>query len=334
MTHKNIKKIKYKTRKNKYCKNKSKKINNKKTKNKFSLKGGTKKSSPSSPSKYSLKTPIKSPIKTPLKSSVKTILKKPLYTSFEIPKFDRKLDTKLEETFEIEENFNIFFEHLKRSEFPQALCILYKLYTQFPYDKIKSSILSSDFKERYQQTFYIEKQKINQFGILHCDIEARANYIYFIAYIFKKVAEGGSITCEGKELPFLYSTDKTSPSILTILKRFLGYLDTACLITVSYSITSERYNQIKSGYPSSKEESALVEIIDSLYILIPIFPSLQHILDNMTTHNDDGSIAVYSINTTVLSRFIKQSYTDFLQPIIENSDMTDMNDMVSVEEVD
>ena len=99
-------------------------------------------------------------------------------------------------------------------------------------------------------------------------------------------------------------------------------------------IENKRYNEIKSRYPSSKEESALVEIIDSLYTLIPIFSSLQHILDNMTTHNDDGSIAVYSINTTVLSRFIKQSYTDFLEPIVENSDVTDLDDMVSVEEVD
>jgi hypothetical protein len=209
---------------------------------------------------------------------------------------------------------DIFFTHLKRSEFPEALCALYKFYTQFPHSEIKSTLLSVNFKEQYQKTFYHLKQKVNPFGNPHCDAEARANYIYFLSYIFKKVAEGGFIFCDGKKLEFVYSIDKANPGILNILKKFLGYLDTACIATVSYTITAERYRQISSNEDNpTNDEKAVCEIISSLIILKDTFPSLEHILDNMTTHNPDGSIASYSINSTVISRFIKQSYTDFLE---------------------
>jgi len=219
-----------------------------------------------------------------------------------------------------------FFKHLRESEFPEALCALYKLYTEFSHDEIKSTLLSRDFKEQYEKTFYRFKQKVNPFGVSHCDAEARANYIYFISYIFKKVADGQSIYCDGIELPFVYSIDKSNPSILTILKRFLGYLDTACLATVSYSITADRYNEININpvTPPINEEIALCEIINNLKLLQVRYPSLVYILDNMTTHNDDGTVASYSMNTTVLSRFIKQSYTVFLEPVVE--DTADMGD--------
>ena len=212
-----------------------------------------------------------------------------------------------------------FFKHLRKSEFPEALCALYKLYTEFSHDEIKSTLLSRDFKKQYEKTFYHLKQKVNPFGVLHCDAEARANYIYFISYIFKKIEQGGSIFCDGKELPFVYSIDKSNPSILTILKRFLGYLDTLCLATVSYTITADRYNEISigSGTPPTNEENALCEIINNLKLLQVKYPSLVHILDNMKTHNIDGTIASYSMNTTVLSRFIKQTYTDFLEQHVE-----------------
>jgi hypothetical protein len=214
---------------------------------------------------------------------------------------------------------DVFFRHIRESEFPEALCALYKFYTQFPYSEINSTLLSRNFKEKYDKTFYRLTQKVSKFGVSHCETETTANYVYFLSYIFKKVAEGGSIVCNGKKLSFVYSKDKNNPTILTILKRFLIYLDGACFTTVSYTITADRYNQISRGLgtPPNKEEKALYEIVSSLILLQTRFPSLEHILDNMTTHNLDKSIASYSINTTVLSRIIKQSYTDFLEQIKE-----------------
>ena len=214
---------------------------------------------------------------------------------------------------------DVFFRHIRESEFPEALCALYKFYTQFPYSEINSTLLSRNFKEKYDKTFYRLTQKVSKFGVSHCETETTANYVYFLSYIFKKVAEGGSIDCNGKKLSFVYSKDKNNPTILTILKRFLIYLDGACFTTVSYTITAGRYNEISRGLgtPPNKEEKALYEIVSSLILLQRRFPSLGHILYNMTTHNPDKSIASYSINTTVLSRIIKQSYTDFLKPIEE-----------------
>ena len=245
---------------------------------------------------------------------------------------------------EIQTLVDLFFQNLKISHFPEALCALYKLYTLFPYHEVKSQIHSSNFKKKYQDTFYFQKNKINSFGVTHCDFQAKNNYIYFLSYVFKKIAEGASINCDGKELPFLYSYDKTKPSILSILKQFLGYLDTACVTTMSYSIPSEKYDLyrkiLEGSQPASRyselthAEIALAQIIYSLNILIPIFPSLQDILDNMVT---SGDITSYSMNTTVLSRIIKQSYTDFLQTIPEETGVreeTEGREETNIEEVD
>jgi hypothetical protein len=49
----------------------------------------------------------------------------------------------------------------------------------------------------------------------------------------------------------------------------------------------------------------------------------------MKRHNGNGSIAFYSMNTTILSRLIKQSYTDFLDKISE-----EVEEVEKVEEVD
>ena len=179
---------------------------------------------------------------------------------------------------------DVFFRHIRESEFPEALCALYKFYTQFPYSEINSTLLSRNFKEKYDKTFYRLTQKVSKFGVSHCETETTANYVYFLSYIFKKVAEGGSIVCNGKKLSFVYSKDKNNPTILTILKRFLGYLDGACFTTVSYTITADRYNKISRGLgtPPNKEEKALYEIVSSLILLQRRFPSLEHILYNMT----------------------------------------------------
>ena len=333
---KKINKYKHKS-KNKQNKNRSKKI----------LKGGGKSLASTSTSKKIKPVIVSSTIHNRKYSRV---IKSPQITSsFKTPqktivdkmkenKEKKIIEKQMEMEIEIETLINLFFENLKTSHFPEALCALYKLYTLFPYEQLKTKIYSSDFKQKYQDTFYLKKNKINSFGIMHCDLQARNNYIYFLSYIFKKLAEGASINCDGKELPFLYSIDKTKPSILTILKQFLGYLDTACVTTISYSISSEQYNLYKQKLETSKPIStyggldhgaiALAEIIYSLNQLIQtnIFPSLQDILDNMVTKNLDGSIATYSMNTTVLSRIIKQSYTDFLEKISE--------EVEEVEEVD
>ena len=341
--HKYTQKLKIKTKPKPKTKSKNKpknktknKIKNKtknkiKNKSKKLLKGGGGKTSSSKYKKTSTASHVKSSTLPPRRSS--RFSRNPLIPPlFKIPQ--KTINDKMKESeekkiieqqieIEIQTLIDLFFHNLKISHFPEALCALYKLYTLFPYDEVKSQIYSPDFKKKYQDTFYFQKNKLNSFGIMHCDLEAKNNYIYFLSYVFKKTAEGASIICDGKELPFLYSIDKTKPSILSILKQFLGYLDTACVITISYTIPFEKYDlykKILQGLePASRygelthAEIALAQIIFSLNRLIATkrFPSLKDILGNMVTYNPDGSIASYSMNTTVLSRIIKQSYTDF-----------------------
>lgn len=338
MKYAHTKKIKSKRKyKNKNKTKKSNETKKAKNTNKKIIIGGTisssKKKSSTLPQRKSSHPGKKSSVSTSFKTPRRTIVEK-IKKSKEKEKIEQQME------MEIETLIKSFFENLKISHFPEALCALYKLYTLFPYDKLKTKIYSSDFKKKYEDAFYIQKNKINSFGVMHCDLQAKNNYIYFLSYVFKKIADGASITCDGKELPFLYSIDKSNPSILTILKQFLGYLDTACVTTISYTISSEKYDlyyQILQGLqPASRyselthAEIALAQIIYSLNRLIPLFPSLQDILDNIVTHNlEDGTIANYSMNTTVLSRIIKQSYTDFLQTIPE-----EIREIEAEEEID
>jgi len=106
--------------------------------------------------------------------------------------------------------------------------------------------------------------------------------------------------------------------MLKMLKRFLGYLDTACVNTTSYTITKKRYDEIsqRTATGVTDGEWAIYEIVSSIIYNEAKFKSLEHILDNMTLNNDDGSVASYNMNTTVLSGFIKQTYTDFLKDYI------------------
>ena len=50
---------------------------------------------------------------------------------------------------------------------------------------------------------------------------------------------------------------------------------------------------------------------------------MKDILHNMVSR---GDITSYSMNTTVLSRIIKQSYTDFLQPITEETGVREVRE--------
>jgi hypothetical protein len=287
---KKINKYKHKS-KNKQNKNRSKKI----------LKGGGKSSASASTLASASKKikPVTVSSALPQRKSSRLVKTDQISSSFKTPqktivdKMKENKEKKIIEQqmkMEIETLINSFFENLKNSHFPEAICALYKLYTLFPYDELKSKLYSSDFKKKYQDIFYFKKIIINSFGVTICDFQARNNYIYFLSYIFKKLAEGASINCDGNELPFLYSIDKTKPSILNILKQFLGYLDTACFITMSYDIPSEKYDLykqiIEGSQPASRytelhpAEIALAEIIYSLNKLINTgkFPSLKQII--------------------------------------------------------
>ena len=225
---------------------------------------------------------------------------------------------------------NSFFYHLRDMKFPEALCALYNLYNSLPYMEINDIITSESFKTRYQETFYDQEIKQSLGGVNYCNTRPKKNYIYFLAYIFKKIMEGGFIVCNGKKQYFVYSKDKQKIRMLKVLKRFLGYLDTACVFTISSTISIETYNSIHDnprGNKASDEEKALYDIVSTLIKfsrkispnLSPKFPSLQHILDNMETRDrSTGHIVSYNMNTTVLFSIIKQSYTDFLEPILEH----------------
>lgn len=216
-----------------------------------------------------------------------------------------------------------FFRNLEEEEenFEKTLCVLYHLYNSLSRDKLNEILHSKSFKIRYEKAFYTKDLKKNYDGFTSCNIRANSKYILFLSYIFKKMVEGDFIRCNGIRQDFVYNKDKSKTRMLKVLKKFLGYLDTACVNTTSYPITGERYNQILNGTATgvTKEEYAMYEIVSSLQALEknPNFTSLQHILHNMTLNNEDGSVASYNINTTVISRLIRQSYTDFLDTTTE-----------------
>ena len=217
-----------------------------------------------------------------------------------------------------------FFRNLEEEEenFEKTLCVLYHLYNSLSRDKLNEILHSNSFKIRYEKAFYTKDLKINYDGFKSCNIRANSKYILFLSYIFKKIVKGGFIRCNGIRQDFVYNRDKSKIRMLTVLKRFLGYLDTACVTTTSYPITIKRYNQIlnRTATEVTKEEYAMYKIVSNLQILVKWFPSLQNILDTMTLNNPDGSIVSYNINTTVISRLIRQSYTVFLEPIREDDE--------------
>ena len=217
-----------------------------------------------------------------------------------------------------------FFRNLEEEEenFEKTLCVLYHLYNSLSRDKLNEILHSNSFKIRYEKAFYTKDLKINYDGFKSCNIRANSKYILFLSYIFKKIVKGGFIRCNGIRQDFVYNRDKSKIRMLTVLKRFLGYLDTACVTTTSYPITIKRYNQIlnRTATEVTKEEYAMYKIVSILQILVKWFPSLQNILDTMTLNNPDGSIVSYNINTTVISRLIRQSYTVFLEPIREDDE--------------
>ena len=210
---------------------------------------------------------------------------------------------------------NKFFKHLEDAEFDKALCELYNLYNSLPSHVINEIIRSNYFKERYEDIFYKKDVITNYHGFTSCNIHAKHKYIIFLSYIFKKLIHADFIFCNRKRQDFVYTIDKTKIRMLTVLKRFLGYLDTACVNTTSYTITAERYDEISQGTAINVTpgEWAIYEIVSNITRLKDSFESLKDILDNMTLNNHHGSVVSYNMNTTVLSRLIRQTYTYFLE---------------------
>jgi hypothetical protein len=65
----------------------------------------------------------------------------------------------------------------------------------------------------------------------------------------------------------------------------------------------------------------IYDIVSTLIKFSPTFPSLRHILRNMESRDrSTGRIVSYNMNTTVLFSIIRQSYTDFLEPIREHDE--------------
>ena len=227
---------------------------------------------------------------------------------------------------------NKFFKHLEDAEFDKSLCELYNLYNSLPSHVINEIIRSNYFKERYEDIFYKKDVITNYHGFTSCNIHAKHKYIIFLSYIFKKLIHADFIFCNRKRQDFVYTIDKTKIRMLTVLKRFLGYLDTACVNTTSYPITAERYDQISQGTAINVThgERAIHDIISGLYKLydlrlrFPQYAAVQYILDNMTTTDEMRNIVSYHMNTTIISRFIRQSYTDFLKVIPEDEEVSDI----------
>jgi hypothetical protein len=214
-----------------------------------------------------------------------------------------------------EKLFDSFFLNLEEEEenFEKTLCALYNIYNSLSRDKINQILHSSSFKTRYEGAFYFRKETINQYDVTSYNLHPKSKYILFLSYIFKKMVEGEFIRCNGIRQDFVYNKHQFKIRMLSVLKIFLGYLDTACVCTISYPITGERYNEIVNRIATgvTKEEYAMYEIVSSLQRLVKMFPSLQDILDTMTLIHD-GIIFSYNINTTILSRLIRQSYTELL----------------------
>jgi hypothetical protein len=238
----------------------------------------------------------------PVKSIQSSIYKTPVKTPVKTP----------QEVF-----IDIFFTHLKKLEFPEALCALHTFYTcGITPDEINKFLRSSVFKYRYDNMFFRSKQVSDIGGGFHTNNEATERLMFFLSYIFKKIEQGQDIECRnGQKLSFTPGPN----SFLKILKRFFGYLDTACVLTISYSIDQATFNKIagsryaETGNKDDKHEEvtngqlALYDLVTSLKRLAENFPTMENdikqFLALMTT--GDGEGRVYSFNTTNMCTFIK-----------------------------
>lgn len=227
-------------------------------------------------------------------------------------------------------NFLInFFHNLQKYKFPEALCALHNFYTcGITHDEINYFLRSPDFKTRYDNMFFSSVQVPDIAGNVQTNMLAKERLIFFLSYIFKKIAEGATIDCvPGVVLQFTPGPN----SFLKILKRFFGYLDTACVLTISYQISQATFNEIaRSEYAKtgnkldnpkgvSNGQLALYELVTSLIRLAKTIRTMtndiKQLLNLMTTGFDEDR--VYSFNTgnmCTLIKMIQQLFTYFDEP--------------------
>ena len=228
--------------------------------------------------------------------------------------------------FEIEKKEFIqdFFDNLKSNKtFPQALCALHTFYTcGIRDDEINEVISSYWFKRKYAETFFSNVNIPNAAGGFQVNIEAREKLILFLSYIFKKIAEGEDILCDNGDRhdeASLYFTPG-SESFLKILKKFFGYLDTACVLTISFSIDKKTFKNI-SQYKKTRNESlltgisngqvALYDLYTNLLLLAEKYPTMKKDIDEllifMVQYDDKDEIHSINFNTTNMCTLIKMN---------------------------
>ena len=236
----------------------------------------------------------------------------------------------------VEEDFiDDFFTNLKSNKtFPQALCALHTFYTSGISDsEIRGVISSEEFKRKYAETFFHDVRISNAAGGFQVNIEAREKLIIFLSYIFKKIAEGeNNIICDTGDKESLYFTPG-SESFLKILKKFFGYLDTACVLTISFSIDKKTFKNI-SQYKKTRNESlltgisngqvALYDLYTNLLLLAEKYPTMKKDIDELlkfiVQYDDKGEIHSINFNTTNMCTLIKMNqklfgYFDEPEPV-------------------
>ncbi len=208
-----------------------------------------------------------------------------------------------------------FFLGLKHNDFPGALCALHTFYTcGIDISDINNVISSEEFKTAYAETFFKEVKILNDSGGVIINIEAKYKLIAFLSYIFEKIKEGETILCDDatSEPKLLYFTSGPD-SFLKTLKKFFGYLDTACVLTIS---------TIRSKYQLDEKDkggAVLRKICKNLKLLAEKYPEMEKditgLLGLMTTGS--GKNMVYSFNTTNMCTLIKMTerlFTYFDEP--------------------
>jgi hypothetical protein len=228
-----------------------------------------------------------------------------------------------------------FFTGLNQNNFPVALCALHTFYTcGIELFDINEVISSKEFTKKYASTFFDVVKNGS-----HANIEPQERLMFFLSYIYKKITEGATIPCSNGVV--LHFTPGTG-TFLKTLKKFFGYLDTACVLTISYSIDKTTFDVIRGSIYAitgnlcdkplsvsvsngalsvsvSNGELALYDLVTSLELLAqyspPIensrkrrlpFSDIEKFLDIITTRSIDGN-TVYSFNTTNMCTLIKMT---------------------------
>ena len=231
-----------------------------------------------------------------------------------------------QEKIKVKDNFlDDFFSGLEHNRFDSALCALHTFYTcGIDISDINKVIRSEEFTKKYASTFFKEVTIRS-----HTNIEPQERLMFFLSYIYKKITEGATIRCSNGVV--LHFTPGTG-SFLKILKKFFGYLDTACVLTISYSIDEETFDLIRrSKYATtgslwhkpisvSNGELALYDLFTSLELLAKTYHELKNDIEKLLrlmTTGIGGENPVFSVNTTNMCTLIKmtqQLFTYFDEP--------------------